>query len=94
MKRHSILIRNLFIVFVLFLVSACASQKEFQVIPQAGANRTGVYPRFSDKLQAETAQFSREEEDHLMKELGGDAQRLLGSIHPQKKEKRIPADLK
>jgi len=57
-------------------MAACAPQAEFTAIPQQGAKRTGTYPRFSEKPQAETGQFSEEEQARLTRELEGDAQRL------------------
>jgi len=81
MKMQGGFIRNLIVIFVPLLVFACAPRAEFHTIPQKGAKRTGTYPRFSEKPQAETGQFSEEERARLVRELEGDAQRLRGSDH-------------
>lgn len=62
----------LFTVITLALAGAlagCAGGKEFETVPQEGANRTGVFPRFSQMPQGETAQFTKEERDQLANQL-------------------------
>jgi len=56
------------IVLCLSLV-ACAPAREFSHVPQDGAKREGQYPRFSDKPQVETAQFTRQESTRLTRQL-------------------------
>jgi len=55
-------------------LAACAPAREFAYVPQEGAKHAGYYPRFSDKPQAETAQFTRRERASLTKELDGERQ--------------------
>jgi len=49
------------VIFSCLCLAACAPSREFAHVPQEGANRTGIFPRFSDKPQAETAQLTRQE---------------------------------
>lgn len=62
-------------------VAACAPSAEFQTAPQAGAWRSDSYPSFSQKPQAETAQFSAGDQARLSHELQADGQRLRGSAY-------------
>ncbi|UXN04351.1 MULTISPECIES: hypothetical protein [unclassified Bartonella] len=69
----------LFTVIIMALVGAltgCAGGKEFETVPQKGANRTGVFPRFSQMPQGETAQFTKAERDQLANQLTQDRSNL------------------
>jgi len=57
------------VIFSCLCLAACAPSREFAHVPQEGANRAGIFPRFSDKPQAETAQFTRQETVALTQEL-------------------------
>jgi len=94
MKIPSCLVRSLLFGLVPLYLVACAPRAEFHTVSQSGARRTGVYLRFSEKPQAETAQFSEEEKDGLVQELEGDAQRLHSSVHVRKETVRNAAELK
>ena len=58
------------------IVAGCAGGKEFETVPQEGANRTGVFPRFSQKPQGETAQFTKAERDQLANRLANQRNNL------------------
>jgi len=54
----------------------CAPSRDFQTIPQEGAQRSDMFPRFSDKPEAETSQFTQTDAQMLTQELEQEAQRL------------------
>lgn len=69
-------------------LAACAPSQEFQAAPQAGAWRGGGYPSFSARPQAETAQFSEAERQHLSQTLRSDGRRLRNSAAIEDKKQR------
>jgi len=53
---------------------ACAPSREFNATPQPGANRSGDYPRFSDRPQAQTASLTPSESRSLTEALDQEKQ--------------------
>lgn len=60
---------KMLIILTALTLTACAGDKEFETIPQKGANRTGVFPSFTQRPHAETAQFTQTERDELANKL-------------------------
>jgi len=87
MKPPAISLRTLLGCAAVFLVAGgmtgCAGGSEFQTIPQKGANRTGIYPRFSVRPQAQTQQLTPAESARLSNELANKAKDLRSRMNNQ-----------
>jgi len=64
------------LILFLFSLWGCAPAHEFQVAPQEGAQRSGTFPRFSDRPEAETSQLPPQTSQNLETELTNEARRL------------------
>ncbi|MHC5307190.1 hypothetical protein [Bartonella sp. LJL80] len=76
MIRPSIQARGIVLGVVALIVMGCARGAEFTAPEQAGAVRSGVYPKFSVKPKAATEQFSEEERQKLTDRLDKEARSL------------------
>lgn len=94
MKMQSGSVKKLIWLILLLVTVGCAPRAEFQTIPQQGASRTGVYPRFSNRPHAETEQFSKEDKARLIEELDSDAMHLRGLSHSRPKAVQSGAKLR
>jgi len=66
----------------LFSLWGCAPSHEFQVAPQEGAQRSGTFPRFSDRPEAETSQLPPQTSQNLEHELTSEARKLRQRPNP------------
>lgn len=78
MKKQNGFSKSMLLVLLPVTLWGCAASSEFQTVPQEGANRTGVFPRFSQKPHGVTQQFTEEERQHLTGQLDRDARNLRG----------------
>ena len=77
---------RIIITIIVLALTGCANNREFETVPQAGANRTGVFPSFTQKPKAETAQFTQTERDELAKRLIDNRNRLEKTATPPAKD--------
>lgn len=68
--------RGIALSIVALIVIGCARGTEFTAPEQQGASHQGIYPKFSNKPKAATAQFSEQEKQDLTNKLDSEASAL------------------
>lgn len=75
-QRTRLIAHTLLALSVAAALSACAAGKDFNGVPQEGANRTGTFPTFGHMPKGETAQLTADDKSQLTASLDNDRQRL------------------
>jgi len=68
---------------LLLALWGCAPAHEYQAAHQEGAVRSSVFPRFSDRPEAEKEQMTQTDSQNLARELAREGQNLHQAAPPQ-----------